>query len=87
MIVIKVVVVLFIIVLGAQYINPANWDPFIPARRTLTDSFGGTHQAFGLLGVVAGAAYIFFAYIGFDTVSTHAGGAKNPQKDLHILVI
>lgn len=59
MVVIKVVVVLFIIVLGAQYINPANWDPFIPARRTLTDSFGGTHQAFGLLGVVAGAAYIF----------------------------
>ena len=87
MVAIKVVVVLFIIILGAQYINPANWDPFIPARRTLTDSFGGTHQAFGLLGIVAGAAYIFFAYIGFDTVSTHAGEAKNPQKDVPFGII
>ncbi len=87
MVVIKVTVVLFIIILGAQYINTANWSPFIPARGFYTDSFGGTHGAFGLLGIVAGAAYIFFAYIGFDTVSTHAGEAKNPQKDVPFGII
>jgi len=87
MVAIKVSVVLFIIVLGANYINTANWDPFIPARGFYTDSFGGTHGAFGLLGIVAGAAYIFFAYIGFDTVSTHAGEAKNPQKDVPFGII
>ena len=87
MVAIKVVVVLFIIVLGSQYINPANWDPFIPARGTFTDSFGGTHGAFGFLGIISGAAYIFFAYIGFDTVSTHAGEAKNPKKDVPFGII
>jgi len=86
MVAIKVVVVLFIIILGANYINTANWDPFIPARGFYTDSFG-THGAFGLLGIVSGAAYIFFAYIGFDTVSTHAGEAKNPQKDVPFGII
>ena len=86
MVAIKVIVVLFIIILGANYINTANWDPFIPARGFYTDSFG-THGAFGLLGIVSGAAYIFFAYIGFDTVSTHAGEAKNPQKDVPFGII
>jgi APA family basic amino acid/polyamine antiporter len=51
------------------------------------DALGGSHAAYGLLGVVAGAAYIFFAYIGFDTVSTHAGEAKNPQKDVPFGII
>ncbi|MFA5805245.1 MAG: amino acid permease [Melioribacteraceae bacterium] len=87
MVVIKITVVLFIIILGAQYINTANWTPFIPTRGFYTDSFGGTHGAFGLLGIVSGAAYIFFAYIGFDTVSTHAGEAKNPQKDVPFGII
>ncbi len=87
LVVIKVTVVLFIIILGANYINTANWDPFIPARGFFTDSLGGTHHAFGLLGIVSGAAYIFFAYIGFDTVSTHAGEAKNPQKDVPFGII
>lgn len=87
MVAIKVIVVLFIIVLGAQYINTANWSPFIPERGTYTDALGGSHNAFGLLGIVAGAAYIFFAYIGFDTVSTHAGEAKNPQKDVPFGII
>jgi len=87
MVAIKIIVVLFIIILGAQYINTANWSPFIPARGFYTDSLGGTHSAFGFLGIVAGAAYIFFAYIGFDTVSTHAGEAKNPQKDVPFGII
>jgi APA family basic amino acid/polyamine antiporter len=87
MVAIKVTVVLFIIVLGAQYINTANWSPFIPERGSYVDALGGSHRAYGLLGIVAGAAYIFFAYIGFDTVSTHAGEAKNPQKDVPFGII
>jgi basic amino acid/polyamine antiporter, APA family len=87
MVAIKVVVVLFIIILGAQYINTANWKPFIPERGYYIDALGGSHHAYGLLGIVAGAAYIFFAYIGFDTVSTHAGEAKNPQKDVPFGII
>jgi basic amino acid/polyamine antiporter, APA family len=82
MVAVKVVVVLFIIILGSQYINTANWSPFIPKRGLYTDALGNSHKAFGLLGIVEGAAYIFFAYIGFDTVSTHAGEAKKPQKDV-----
>ena len=84
---IKVIVVLFIIVLGAQYVNTANWHPFIPPRGSYVDALGGSHAAFGYLGIVAGAAYIFFAYIGFDTVSTHAGEATNPQKDVPFGII
>jgi basic amino acid/polyamine antiporter, APA family len=87
MVAIKVVVVLFIIVLGAQYINVAHWHPFIPDRGLYIDALGGSHHAYGYLGIVAGAAYIFFAYIGFDTVSTHAGEAKNPQKDVPFGII
>jgi len=87
MVAIKVVVVLFIIILGSQYISVANWTPFIPERGAYVDSLGGSHAAYGWIGVVAGAAYIFFAYIGFDTVSTHAGEAKNPQKDVPFGII
>ena len=87
MVMIKVSVVLFIIILGTQYINPANWSPFIPARGLYTDALGNSHAAYGWLGIVAGGAYIFFAYIGFDTVSTHAGEARNPQKDVPFGII
>jgi APA family basic amino acid/polyamine antiporter len=87
MVAIKVVVVLFIIALGSQYVNSANWHPFIPDRGAYVDALGSSHSAYGLLGIVAGAAYIFFAYIGFDTVSTHAGEAKNPQKDVPFGII
>ena len=87
MVVIKVTVVFFIIILGAQYINVDNWSPFIPERGTYTNALGSSHHAYGMLGIVAGAAYIFFAYIGFDTVSTHAGEAKNPQKDVPFGII
>jgi len=87
MVAIKVIVVLFIIILGAQYINTANWSPFIPDRGTYKDALGSSHHAFGFLGIIEGAAFIFFAYIGFDTVSTHAGEAKNPQKDVPFGII
>jgi APA family basic amino acid/polyamine antiporter len=75
-VVIKVAVVLFVIGLGAAYINRSNWG---------TD--WSTFAPFGFSGIGAGAAYIFFAYIGFDAVSTTAQEAKNPQRDLPIGII
>jgi len=75
-VVIKVSVVLFVIGLGLHYVNTANWG-------TSWSSFA----PFGFSGIGAGAAYIFFAYIGFDAVSTTAQEAKNPQRDLPIGII
>jgi len=87
-VVLKLVVVVFIIIAGANYINTANWHPFIP-ERTMIINPGETipHGAYGLMGILGGAGYIFFAYIGFDTVSTQAGEAKNPQKDVPFGII
>jgi APA family basic amino acid/polyamine antiporter len=73
---IKVGVVLFVIALGVRYINAANWG---------TDWH--SYAPHGFAGIGAGAAYIFFAYIGFDAVSTTAQEAKNPQRDLPIGMI
>lgn len=71
----KTLVVCLVIFFGFFYINPANWHPFIPAN---TGEFGH----FGPSGVMRAAGVIFFAYIGFDAVSTAAQEAKNPQKDM-----
>ena len=92
MVVIKLGVVLFVIVVGAFYIDPANWKPFAPYGYTGVSLFGKTilgQTAKGgePLGVLAGAAIIFFAYIGFDSVSTHAEEAKNPRRDVPIGII
>src|SRR5438445_1135169 len=73
---IKVAVVLFVIGLGIHYVNFANWG-----------HDWSTFAPMGFSGVGAGAAYIFFAYIGFDAVSTTAQEAKNPQRDLPIGII
>jgi basic amino acid/polyamine antiporter, APA family len=73
---IKVSVVLFIIALGMHYVNRANWG-----------HDWATFAPMGFSGIGAGAAYIFFAYIGFDAVSTTAQEAKNPQRDLPIGII
>jgi APA family basic amino acid/polyamine antiporter len=92
MVIIKVAVVLLVIVLGAFYINPDNWVPFAPYGYTGISLFGKTvFGETGLggapVGVLAGAAVIFFAYIGFDSISTHAEEAKNPQRDVPIGII
>jgi APA family basic amino acid/polyamine antiporter len=90
---IKVAAVLFVILVGAFYINPANWSrDFAPYGWTGVSFFGipiaGHTNAKGdPVGVLAGAAIIFFAYIGFDSVSTHAEEAKNPQRDVPIGII
>ncbi len=77
---IKVGVILLFIGFGAKYINVSNWTPFIPAN---TGEFGH----FGWSGVLRGAGVIFFAYIGFDAVSTTAQEAKNPQKDMPVGIL
>lgn len=75
MVVIKLCTVALFILLGIFHIDPANWTPFIPEN---TGHFG----AFGWSGIARAAGLVFFAYIGFDTVSTLALDAKNPQTDL-----
>ena len=75
-VVLKVAVVLFVLALGSQYVHPANWG-----------NSWSTFAPFGFSGISEGAAYIFFAYIGFDAVSTTAQEAKNPQRDLPIAII
>jgi APA family basic amino acid/polyamine antiporter len=72
---IKIGVVISFIIAGVRYINPANWTPFVPPN-------AGKFEQFGWTGVLTGAGVVFFAYIGFDAVSTAAQEAKNPQKDM-----
>ncbi len=72
MVVVKLAAVFFFIVVGAGYVQPANWSPFAP---------------YGWSGIMTGAAVVFFAYIGFDAVSTTAEEAKNPSRDLPIGII
>ena len=83
----KVSAVLFVIIAGAFFINTANWHPFIPDATTIVDNAGKSHEAYGFKGVISGAAAIFFAYVGFDAVSTQAGEAINPKKDVPFAII
>ena len=89
---IKVAAVLFVIAVGAFYIKTANWHPFAPYGLTGVSFFGhtlsGQTDAGGRpLGMLAGAALAFFAFIGFDSVSTHAEEARRPQRDVPIGII
>jgi basic amino acid/polyamine antiporter, APA family len=72
MVAVKLAAVAFFIVMGITYVKPENWSPFMP---------------YGFSGVATGAAVVFFAYIGFDAVSTTAEEAKNPSRDLPIGII
>jgi basic amino acid/polyamine antiporter, APA family len=92
MVFLKVTVVLFVILVGAFYVNPQNWSPFAPYGLSGLSFFGqplmGQVNGGGQpVGMLAGAAIIFFAYIGFDSVSTHAEEAKNPTRDVPIGII
>src|SRR3546814_685103 len=80
---IKVVVILLFLAFGLQYVNPDNWVPFIPDR--VIDADGTGH--YGIAGVIRASTLVFFAYIGFDAVSTAAGEAKNPQRDMPIGIL
>jgi len=79
-VVIKLIVILLFIVGAAAAVKAANWHPFIPVNT-------GVREHFGWTGVMTGAGIVFFAYIGFDAVSTAAQEAKNPQRDMPIGII
>ena len=79
-VIVKLIVILLFIFFGMWYINVDNWSPFIPDN---TGVFGH----FGWSGVLTGSGVIFFAYIGFDAVSTAAQESKNPQKHMPIGIL
>ncbi|MGE5424198.1 MAG: amino acid permease [Syntrophothermus sp.] len=80
MVIVKVAVILLFIAVGIMFINTANWHPFIPKNT-------GDWGHFGISGILRGAGVIFFAYIGFDAVSTAAQEARNPQRDMPIGIL
>jgi basic amino acid/polyamine antiporter, APA family len=89
---IKVAAVLFVIVVGAFYVKTANWHPFAPfgygGLNLFGHTFGGHTDANGRpLGVLAGAALAFFAYIGFDSVATQTEEARRPQRDVPFAIV
>ena len=97
---IKLAVVVAVIVVGVAYVDPSNWVPFIPESQPvpageggfrelplITTLFGIEPAVYGVAGVVAGAAVVFFAFIGFDIVATTAEEAKNPQRDVPIGIL
>lgn len=91
MVSVKVAIVLFVIVFGFMLVDTKNWSPFAPFGYFSLSLFGNTiigntsnHEA---VGVVAGAAIVFFAYIGFDSVSCNAEEAKHPARDVPIAIL
>jgi APA family basic amino acid/polyamine antiporter len=83
----KVAIVLMVISLGWSFMNPANHTPYIPAVTTYTTAQGVTHDYGGFMGIIGAAGVVFFAYIGFDAVSTAAQEAKNPARDMPIGIL
>jgi basic amino acid/polyamine antiporter, APA family len=79
MVLLKVSLIIVVIIVGARYVDTANWHPFIPANQ------GG--DKYGWSGVLRGAALVFFAYIGFEATSTAAQECKNPQRDMPIATL
>lgn len=86
-VIIKVAIVLMVIAIGWGFINPANHTPFIPAATTYVTPQGVTHDYGGVLGILGAAGVVFFAFIGFDAVSTAAQEAKNPRRDMPIGIL
>jgi APA family basic amino acid/polyamine antiporter len=83
----KVVIVIVVIVIGWGFMNPANHTPYIPEATTYTTAQGVTHPYGGIMGILGAAGVVFFAFIGFDAVSTAAQEAKNPRRDMPIGIL
>ncbi len=83
----KVSIVILFIVLGWQFIKPENQTPFIPAATKYIDDQGVIHNFGGILGILGAAGVVFFAFIGFDAVSTAAQETKNPKRALPIGIL
>jgi APA family basic amino acid/polyamine antiporter len=100
MVITKVSVIILFIVLGFMFVKAANWHPFIPTNKVESTpiseygsiwgwlkAYGQEFGKYGISGILRGAGVIFFAYIGFDAVSTAAQEAKNPQKDMPVGIL
>ena len=83
----KVSIVILIIIFGWHFINPANHTPYIPEPTVYTDHQGLSHNFGGIMGILGAAGVVFFAFIGFDAVSTAAQEAKNPKRDMPIGIL
>jgi basic amino acid/polyamine antiporter, APA family len=86
-VVIKVAIVMLVIAIGWGFIDPANHTPFIPEATTYVTPQGISHAYGGIMGILGAAGVVFFAYIGFDAVSTAAQEAKNPSRDMPIGIL
>jgi APA family basic amino acid/polyamine antiporter len=86
-VIIKVAIVLLVIAIGWGFINPANHTPFVPAPTTYVTPQGITHSYGGIMGILGAAGVVFFAFIGFDAVSTAAQEARNPKRDMPIGIL
>jgi APA family basic amino acid/polyamine antiporter len=86
-VILKVSIVLLFIGIGWGFINPANHTPMIPVPASYTTPQGITHSYGGILGILGAAGVVFFAYIGFDAVSTAAQEARNPRRDMPIGIL
>jgi APA family basic amino acid/polyamine antiporter len=86
-VILKVSIVLLFIGIGWGFINPANHTPLIPSPTTYVTPQGITHAYGGILGILGAAGVVFFAYIGFDAVSTAAQEARNPKRDMPIGIL
>ncbi len=83
----KVAIVIMIIILGWGFINPVHHTPYIPPPSTYTDHIGVNHSFGGFWGIVGAAGTVFFAFIGFDAVSTAAQETKNPKRAMPIGIL
>ena len=83
----KVTIVVMVIAIGWQFMQPANHTPYIPAATTYTTHEGVTHPYGGIMGILGAAGVVFFAFIGFDAVSTAAQEARNPKRDMPIGIL
>ena len=86
-VVVKVAIVVMIIIFGWSFINPANHTPYIPESAIFTDEHGVGHNFGGIMGILGAAGTVFFAFIGFDAVSTAAQETKNPKRDMPIGIL
>ena len=83
----KVAIVITVIIVGWGFMNPVNHTPYIPIATTYTTPQGVTHAYGGIMGILGAAGVVFFAFIGFDAVSTAAQEAKNPKRDMPIGIL
>lgn len=86
-VIVKVAIVVLIIVIGWHFINPDNHTPYIPESSVYTDPHGISHNFGGFWGIVGAAGTVFFAFIGFDAVSTAAQETKNPKRNMPIGIL